>query len=448
MRKIIDSALSKGAESCEVYSLSSLQTSVSFETSRLKGVSNTEERGVALRLAHGGRIGFATTTRVGEIDRLVDDAIATSSAGGDATFAFAGAGDVGSVDVADDRVTGLTVEEMVARGQAAVDAVVSYEKKINVEAQTERDVQEISVLTSNGRESSFRRTLYQFYVGGRLIEGTNMLDAGAYYGGSALGADYDAIAAQVVSDFERARTNVDMRGGPTTVLFTPRAMADIMLTVHQAANGSLVERKISPLAGRLGETVFDERVTIRDDGLLAEGYGSAPFDDEGVAMQTTSLVESGVLKSYLTDLRTAVALDHPPTGNGLRFKRLFMSKDLGATPSPAVTNLTMAGGDAPHEELLAGIGDGLLIDSIMGILMANLAAGDFAGNVAYGLKIKDGKFIGRVKDTMVAGNVFRLLGEQLAAISSDVHRVGLLGGLGSHELPYVVAQDVSISAGS
>lgn len=448
MRKIIDMALAKGADSCEVYSLSSLQTSVSFEASRLKGVSNTEERGVALRLIRGGRIGLATTTKVEDADRLVDDALATSSAGGEATFSFSGDGGVGRVGVADERVVDLTVDEMVASAESVVRAVVDYDAKINVEAQTERDVQEIAVATSNGRESSFRRTLYQFYVGGRLVEGTNMLDAGAYYGGSRLGADNDAIARSAIEDFERARKNVDVEGGPTTVIFTPRAMADIMLTMHQAANGSLVERNISPLAGKLGETVFDERVTIRDDGLLEAGYGSAPFDDEGVPMQTTEIIGSGVLRSYLTDLRTAKALDHPPTGNGLKYKRLFMSKDLGAVPAPGVTNLTMNGGDTPHEELIAGIGGGLLIDSIMGILMANLAAGDFAGNVAYGLRVKDGSFVGRVKNTMVAGNVFKLLGKQLVAISSDVHRVGLLGGIGSHELPYVVAKDVSISAGS
>jgi len=90
----------------------------------------------------------------------------------------------------------------------------------------------------------------------------------------------------------------------------------------------------------------------------------------------------------------------------------------------------------------------VIVDSIMGIMMSNLLAGDFSGNVAYGLKVENGRVAGRVKDTMIAGNIYRLLKDNVVGISKEVERVGLMGFIGSHSYPYVLMKDVSISTKS
>jgi len=448
VRKIIDRAMAKGASSCEVFLLNSLRTSVDFETGRLKGVSRTEELGAALRVVKDGRMGLATSTRLDDADRLAEDAIATSAHGERVAFDLAAPAALPSVPVANAGVEEFTVDQAIARMEGEIATLLDYDSKLNTEATIQRDIQEITVLTSEGLDASFKRTLYKHYVGGRLVEEGNMLDAADYYGGTTLDDGDDSLVHGVVQDFKHARVNVDVSTGPTKVLFTPRAVIDIMMTLHYGVSGSIVDRKISPLTGRLGETVFDERVTIHDDGLLAGGYESAPFDDEGVPMERTPLFEAGVLRGFLTDLRTARKLDLPQTGNAARVKRLVQTKDIGAVPSPGITNWVMAGGEKPHEELVAGMKDGVIVDRIMGILMSNLIAGDFAGNVAYGLKVEGGAIKGRVKDTMVAGSIYSLLKDQLLELSSDVERVGLLGFVGSHEFPYVLAKDVPISSKS
>jgi PmbA protein len=314
------------------------------------------------------------------------------------------------------------------------------------DSDTTRETQTISVATSEGLEASFERTLYRYSVGARVIDGTSILDCEAYYGGSALDANGSKLVSRVLEDLKRGRRNARMEGGPTAVLLTPNAVADVFLTLNSGVNGSIVERGISPLGGKLGEAVFDERVSIYDDGLARGGFATAPFDDEGVPMQRTPIVEKGVLKHYLTDLRTARKLDQPETGNGARARRLVMTKDLGKVPSPEITNWEMTGGETPYEDMVAGMGSGVIVDRIMGILMSNLIAGDFSGNVALGFRVDAGKISGRVKDTMVAGNIYRLLRDNVVAISSDVERVGLLGFVGSHKYPYVLLKDVSISA--
>ena len=446
MRKIIEKALAKGAERCEVFHLNSLNTDVDYEASKLKNLANTEETGYALRLVKDGRMGYATTTKADGLDRLVDDAIATSTCGDTAEFGFAGAAKVAGVKLVDERVKKLSIEEMMKRSEDAIAKLRDYEGEINAQSGTTRRVQTVSVATSEGFESSQERTLYQFYLTGTLIEGDNMLEAGGYYGGTAMDAGGSRLVDETIQDFVNGRTNVGVSSGPTTVILTPRAVADVMMTLNYGVDGSMVERGISPLAGKLGETVFDERVSLYDDGLMASGYGSGAFDDEGVPMQRTPLFEAGVLKNFLTDLRTAAKLNLPATGNGLKLKRLIQTKDLSKMPTSEITNWEMSGGEKPYAELLAGVADGVIVDSIMGIMMGNLVAGDFSGNVALGFKVEGGKIVGRVKDTMIAGNVYKLLKNQLVDLSSEVTRVGLMGFIGSHNYPHILLKDVSISS--
>lgn len=448
MREIIEKALAKGAERCEVYSLSSLNTEVDYEAGKLKNLSNTEEKGLALRLVRDGKLGYATTTLVDDVERLIDDALETSRAGQEVEFGFAAQSGKPSIRTTDRRISELSLEEMMKRSEEAIARVLDYEKEINVDSGTARRVQSFAVGTSEGADVSFERTVYQFYVDGRLVEGDNMLECGGFYGGTAMDEGGPKLVDDVIDDFMKGRKNVDVKGGPTTVVLTPRAVADVLMTLNLGVNASIVERKISPLTGKLGETIFDERITLYDDGLMETGASTAAFDDEGVPMQKTPLVEAGVLKNFLTDLRTADKLDLPLTGNGLKLKRLVQRKDLGQIPKPEITNWVMEGGERPYSEILADLQDGVVVDSIMGIMMGNLVAGDFSGNIALGFKVENGKTVGRVKDTMVSGNVYRLLKDNLVELSSDVERVGLMGFIGSHVYPRVVLSDVSISSKS
>lgn len=446
MKEIIEKAMAKGASSCELFHLSSVRTDVDYEAKRLKSVQSTEERGAALRVIKDGRFGFATSTKLEEAERLANDAIATAEYGDEATFDFAGEAALPEVPIYDEKVAGLGVEDMMTRAEDGIARILEYDGKINAESSSQRMIQTVRVLTSEGLEASFERTLYKFYLGGRLVEGTNFLDCSAYYGGSALDVDGSHLVENVIRDFKRGRKNADVTSGPTNVLFTPQAVADIMMALHAAVDGSIVDRGISPLGDKLGQTVYDPRITIYDDGLAKDGYGTGRFDDEGVPMQRTPVVENGVLSSFLTDLRTSHRLDLPRTGNGIRARRLVLTKDLGKIPAPEITNWEMAGGEKPHEELVSDMEDGVVVDSIMGVLMSNLIAGDFSGNVAYGLRVTGGKIQGRIKDTMVAGNLHRLLKDNVVAISSDVERVGQLGFVGSHKYPYLLLSDVAISA--
>ena len=102
------------------------------------------------------------------------------------------------------------------------------------------------------------------------------------------------------------------------VVFDPMTARTLMKHVFDAVSGDAIYRKRSFLVNKIGERVADDNVTIVDDARLVAGLGSSPFDDEGIATQTTSIIENGVLQNYLHSAYSARKLKARPTGNGSR----------------------------------------------------------------------------------------------------------------------------------
>jgi PmbA protein len=136
---------------------------------------------------------------------------------------------------------------------------------------------------------------------------------------------------------------------------------------------------------------------------------SCPFDDEGTPTKFLSLIEGGRVKEFYSDLTTARLLKTPPTGNGFR-------PGLGVYPMPDLVNLIVAPGEGTLEDLISQIDEGLVIDQILG--HGADISGDFSVNIDLGYRIEKGKITGRVKDTMVTGNVYTAL-QNLIALASD-----------------------------
>lgn len=109
-------------------------------------------------------------------------------------------------------------------------------------------------------------------------------------------------------------------------------------------------------------------------------------------------------------------------------------------PAPGISVLTVEPGDASFEDLVADIPEGLIVEEMLGSTQGNILGGDFGGNVLLGYKIERGRIVGRVKDTMVAGNIYTLL-KDLQAIGRDARWVG-----GSMLVPAITCPRVSVSS--
>ena len=441
MEKILEEAL-KVSDQAEVFRLTGSSTQVNFEHGRLKKLDTSEEFGIALRTIGNGRIGFATTTMQDDVDDLVRRAVNVVEFGGECRFQLPSeeaGGAAGRLSLFSEKTASVPTETMLEMGLNVVRRIHGYEPQIQVFCGFAVGKEDVAVFNSAGLKCTYGKTGAGFGVGGRLIEGKNILTCFESRAGIEFDFDVEGLTEKVIEDFDIARKNVPFASGEYPVILTPHAVCDLLLPILVCSNGRAVAKGISPWKGRLNEEMFDTRVTIYDDGLQENGTGSAYFDDEGVPMEKTAIIDKGVLSGFMHDLDSAAALGARPTGNGLRNKRMGNVKDVAAPPTPAATNIVMEPGDIAADEMLRKMGDGILVDRLMGTMMGNLYGGVVGGNILLGYKIEGGKRVGRVKDAMFSVNAFEALKNNLVGLS--VERVAL----GSFLLPHVWLKDVNIA---
>lgn len=193
------------------------------------------------------------------------------------------------------------------------------------------------------------------------------------------------------------------------VVFDPMVARSLLENVFEAVNGDAIYRGASFLAGKLGERVAGENVTVVDDGTLPGGFGTSPFDDEGVPTQRTVVIERGVLKSYLLNAYTARKLGLKTTGNAAR--------GLAGMPGIGVGNFFLEqGANTPHK-IIAEVRDGLYLTEFLGFGV-NLVTGDFSRGAA-GIWIVNGELAYPVHEITVAGNLRDML-NNISEIGSDL----------------------------
>ena len=221
----------------------------------------------------------------------------------------------------------------------------------------------------------------------------------------------DVPAEQLVRDCaEEALSNLHagrMKSGVVPVVIKHSAMADLLRTFCGIFSADNAQQGLSLLAGREGEKIASEHVTLVDDPLMPWGPASCPFDREGAATYTKNVIEGGTLKTLLHNRKTAKKAGVRTTGNAAG----------GGQVSPS--NLYIAPGDAPLEELFSAMGDGLYLTEVTGLHAgANVVSGDFS-LLSRGFEVKEGKIARAVEQFTVAGNFYALLGD-IQQVANDL----------------------------
>ena len=215
----------------------------------------------------------------------------------------------------------------------------------------------------------------------------------------------------------RALRRLGARRVPTQkvpIVFAPEVARSLIGSVFEAASGDSIWRGASFLAGKLGETIAAPGVTIIDDNLMllangAGGFGTSPFDGEGLASRRTVVVEGGVLRNYLLNTYAARKLGMKSTHNATR--------GLAGTPGIGCGNLYLEPGTLTPEEIIAGVDAGLYVTSLMGFGV-NVVTGDYSRG-ATGLWIEKGQLTHAVEEVTIAGNLAEML-RNVTAIGNDL----------------------------
>ena len=423
------------ADQAEVYVVESVDTPVTFEANRLKQLRTRQSRGVALRVIANGRVGLATTTLLENPDDLVDDALETTNFGAEVAYELPARIPQSTLVTFDPATEALSIEKMVEYGQRMIDRARADNSDLLCEAGLDKQVLYVRISNSKGLSGSYQQTFFSAGFGANLIRGTDMLDVWESHVAGRLEFDPDALVDTVLHKVRLAERTATVPTAQLPVIFTPKGMANTLLdSLASGFNGKNVLEGASPVGDKLGQKAFSSQLTMYDDGLIDYAPGSAPFDDEGISTRRTTLVAEGVISAFLYDLHTAERAGTQTTGNA--------GRSLSSLPSPSSHTLWVEPGTATLEEMLADIKEGVLVDQVMGAWAGNVLAGEFSGNIHLGYRIENGELVGRVKDTMIAGNVFQALGN-IAALGKELHWVG-----GSLRLPYIYLPALGVASRS
>ena len=406
----------KVAEEAEVFMVSSEETPVQFEANRLKHIQSKQSRSVALRIIKGGKIGYASTTKLDDSQELVNMAVETAEFGMPARFEFPSQTAYPQIEVFDPDIESISIEEMITLGEELIAVVTSHTPDIVCEAGVTKGIVSVHIINSQGGKTDYKKSVFSLGVEGTLIRGTDMLFVGESQNSCHPLLEPRAVTEVVLQQLELAKHQASVSSKSLPVVFTPRGVASALISPLMAAfNGKTVLEGASPIGNRLGESVFDKKLSLWDDPTIAYRPGSRPCDDEGVPSQRTPLIEHGTVANFLYDLQTAALAHTQSTGNG--------SRGRGGLPTPSPSAFIISPGDTTFDEMIQDIKEGLVIEQLMGAGQGNILGGDFSGNVLLGYKVESGKIVGRVKDTMVSENIYQLL-KEITAIGSEVKWVG------------------------
>ncbi|GAB4141294.1 MAG: TldD/PmbA family protein [Cyanobacteria bacterium J069] len=391
--QLLDLALRSGAEAAEVYESQSLSRPVFFEANRLKQLETSQAEGISLRLWREGRPGLAVAYGPVEAAALVERAIALSQLSEPETIELAPANSKQYPDLG----VGVPVEQLVEWGREAIALIREPYPEALCTADWECDIETTRLINSNGLDCGYTDTTLSCYMAAEWIRGEDFLSVAD--GQTERGIlDPVSLAQQILQRLDWAQNNTAPPVGKVPVLFTAKAADMLWGTVQSAMNGKQVIERASPWSDRLGEPVMDSRLTLSQHPDI--GPFSCPFDDEGSPTQPITFIKEGALQLFYTDRTIGRALSSGTTGNGFR-------PGLGSYPTPGLFNLIIEPGFKPLEDLLAEMDDGIIVDQMLGGGAG--ISGEFSINVDLGYRVRRGEVVGRVKDTMVAGNVYTSL---------------------------------------
>jgi PmbA protein len=424
----VELARKAGAREAEVYVERSREASATVRAGEIEELSEASSKGLGLRVVVDGRLGFVSTTDFerSALEQLVRRAVALArEAAPDPANALPG-----TRELKGERspIPGL-FDDAVAELDPGWKLRAAFEMERAAMAQDARcnnfegsgageAVSEYALASSHGFVGSERGTHVFLWCAPVAREGESLQTASW--------SDHRRHFAELEPPEsvgrEAARRTVRMLGARKTetarvpVVFDPLMSAGFFGALTGAVSGDLVYKGASFLGKLLGQQVATSELTLVDDGRLAGALGSSAFDGEGVPTRRLPIIEAGVLKNFLYDVRTARKAGTRTTGHARR--------GYASLPSIGPTNLRIQPGAKSPEQIIREVRRGLYVTSMLG-RGANVVTGDYSRG-ANGLWIENGELTFPVQEVTVAGNLLEML-KAIDAFGSDLTVRGAVG---------------------
>ncbi len=418
----LERAAARGAADVEVYAETASSRRVKVYQQEVEQLTAARRRGLGVRVFRDGAVGYAYTSDLSDagLDDVVRRAVDHAAVSDPDEFAALPqpGGEPADVHPFDARLTEATDERRIEMALSVEAAALAADPRVKtVEDTVYADADgEVFIASSAGVRGSYRanhcyafayalaeqdgqvETGYSFTLGRALEE----LDPGA------CGREAAARACRLLG----ARKCPSMK---VPVVLDPFVAAAFIGVLSSALTADAVQKNRSLFAGREGQVIGADLLELVDDGTLADGPDSAPFDGEGTPCRRTPLISGGVLQGFLHDTYTGRKAGRVSTGNGLR-------PSYAGAPSVQPTNLVVAGPATPLADIFGGIDKGVLVTNAVGVHSgANPISGQFSVGIS-GILIEGGKLTTPVREVTLAGDMLGMLGG-IRALGDDTRWV-------------------------
>ena len=439
IKRLFVAAKDAGIDPAEAYIVQNDSFEAATQNQEIISYSSNSTSGVGFRGMLGGRMGYASTEATDEdaVAQLVrgvrDSALLCED---DAEqFIYSGTEKDPEVSTFNPALENVTPEQKLGLILQMERIAQAYDPRI-------AQVGDTTVMTGKGtvrlvNSYGLDKTYTSNECGACLQPVAKDGDSTATSFTIAMGRDFAALNPETIAK-EAAQEAVSrlhaeqVPSGAYPVIILNRTMCDLLRVFDDAFSAEIAQEGKSLLKGKLGQTIAADCVSIVDDPLMEDGPASRPFDGEGVPSGRHVVVENGVFRLFLQSLKTAKKDGVPTTGNASR-------RSYASVVTVAPTNFYMEKGALSLEELMAQMGDGLLITNLDGLHSGtDSVSGDFS-LLAKGYQVKAGRKAGPVEQITVAGNFLQML-KDVVAVGSDLSFP--MGGYGA---PSVLISKLSVA---
>jgi PmbA protein len=409
MEKMLDAAAKK-SDKAELFSLEEKSDVIKFENSKLKDIETKIQSGVSLRIQRDGKIGFAYTKNLYNRGELLRNALDALAGGVEASFDFPFTEKLKELNTYDSSFGSLSTADIVEECNRITE-IISPRLRGQLDIYAVRDISVLNILNSSGTDLNERFSTYS-------------LDLNILYPGSSSGIGRALVSKKfkkadkkyldfIVDTYNSSLKEVKIKKGKTEVLFLPETIYVLVWRLLRAANGKSIYNKESPISSKIGEKIFNEKLTIYDDPLNDSIPDARSFDDEGVPCQKYVVVENGILRNFYYDLYYAEKMGARSTGHGFK-SAVWGGETVSMRPAPTLEHLFIQSGSKNFIELLFSMDKGIIVGGALGAHSGNIPNGDFSIGADPALYVENGEIVGHVKDAMISGNIYNTMKNVIA----------------------------------
>jgi PmbA protein len=417
---LVDRAKGAGATSADVIVREADEFSTTLRSGKIESLKEAASKAFGLRVLLGIRSASSFSSDFSEqaLGRLVERTIAMAKVTSEDPASGLPEPDqlgcyAGDLALFSSDVESLSTEDRIQLARRAEEAALGADPRIqNSEgAWFEASLGAMTYANSLGFVGSFRSSYCALSVS-PIAQQDGSMQRDYWYSVARRAAELESPEAVGQKAAQRVLRKLGARKVSTCqvpVVFDPETARSLLAHVFDAVRGDAIYRSASFLTGKLHQKIANENVTILDDGLRPGGFGSRPFDGEGIPSSITPVIEKGVLQNYLLNCYTARKLGLQTTGNA--------SRGIAGPPGVGPKNFYMPAGPYSPEEILRSVKNGFYVTELIGFGV-NTVTGDYSRGAA-GMWIERGELAYPVEEVTIAGNLAEML-NHIEMVGSDL----------------------------